>query len=228
MERRKIVVSCEHAGKYIPKQFESWFKNADELLDSHRGWDIAALDIGKNVARHLEAPFYFQKVSRLLIEANRSLDNKELFSSITMHLPQQDKQYLIDHYYLPYRNEVEEAIANAIANGQQVVHISVHTFTPVLNGIERTVDIGILYDEAKGTESAFAHQWQDRLSWLLPNMCVMRNVPYNGADDGFTTYLRTKFKEEEYCGIELEVNQKFAGKPELEQIKKALVDSLRE
>lgn len=227
MERRKIVISCEHAGKYIPKQFENWFKKADELLDSHRGWDIGALDIGKNVARHLEAPFYFQKTSRLLIEANRSLDNKELFSAITINLPKQDKQYLIDHYYLPYRNEVEEAIAKAIDNKQPVLHISVHTFTPVLNGVERAVDIGILYDEEKTSEAVFAKQWQDSLSQRLPNLCVMLNVPYNGADDGFTTYLRTKFDEQVYCGIELEVNQKFVGKSELELIKKALIESLR-
>lgn len=54
----------------------------------------------------------------------------------------------------------------------------------------------------------------------------MINVPYNGADDGFTTYLREQFPADKYLGIEIEVNQKYAGTEEMSVIRSALSNSL--
>jgi predicted N-formylglutamate amidohydrolase len=226
MGGRKIIVTCEHAGKYIPNAYSHLFEEKEELLNSHRGWDIGALEIGKYAARMLQAPFFFQKVSRLLIETNRSLNNSELFSEYTPSLSMDEKQHLINTYYQPYRNEVEKEITLAIEKKMSVVHISVHSFTPVLNGIERSVDLGILFDEQRENEQQFSVDWKDRLATELPELLVMLNVPYNGADDGFTTYLRTKYTADKYLGIELEVNQKYAGHASLELIKKAIVSTL--
>ncbi|HNP18918.1 MAG TPA: N-formylglutamate amidohydrolase [Fulvivirga sp.] len=226
MGGRKIIISCEHAGKYIPNAYLKFFEGKDDVLNSHRGWDVGTLEIGKYVARILEAPFFFQKASRLLIEANRSLDNSELFSEFTAPLSDKDKEHLIATYYRPYRNEVEKEIELAISKGETVIHISVHSFTPVLNGVERSVDVGILFDEKRELEQQFSIKWKEQLSTELPDLLVMLNLPYNGADDGFTTYLRTRFEAEKYLGIELEINQKYAGTPVLEKIKKVLVSTL--
>jgi predicted N-formylglutamate amidohydrolase len=223
----KIIVSCEHADNYVPKKYLSLFVGKQEILNSHRGWDEGSKDIGKYAARLLEAPFFLQKISRLLIESNRSLDNAELFSEYSSGLKSEDKKHLISQYYSSYRNQVENEIRMAIDKKQSVIHISVHTFTPILNGIERQVDIGILYDESREKETEFSVDWRDKLSSELQDMLIMLNLPYNGADDGFTTYLRTLFKQGDYLGIELEVNQKYVGEPALELIKKAIVTTLK-
>lgn len=202
------------------------FAGADTILASHRGWDPGALNLSKYLARQLAAPLFIQKASRLLVEMNRSLHNKELFSEFTHHIDQRLKNNLLEKYYYPYRNEVEQKITQYVAQGSPVLHISVHTFTPVLNGIVRTVDIGLLYDDARLAEKQFCEEWKQRLDNELNESVVMLNCPYNGADDGFTTYLRTKFQECDYLGIELEVNQKHNDTPEIKQIKEALVHSL--
>jgi hypothetical protein len=44
----------------------------------------------------------------------------------------------------------------------------------------------------------------------LPGFQIRFNDPYKGTDDGFTTWLRKKYNDSEYIGIEIEVNQKFA------------------
>jgi hypothetical protein len=47
-----------------------------------------------------------------------------------------------------------------------------------------------------------------------------------GIDDGFTTYLRGQFDEEDYLDIEIEVNQRWVGNAELKTCTEALSKSL--
>lgn len=226
MRGRKILITCEHAGNYVPKDYKFMFAGAEEVLESHRGWDPGAIGIAKYLARQLEAPLFFQKVSRLLIEMNRSIGNKELYSEFTQNIDKTVKGYLLEKFYNPYREEVEKKIADSVRAGEAVLHISVHTFTPVLNGIVRAVDLGILFDDACEEEKQFCESWKAHLDDILPEHVTMLNCPYNGADDGFTTYLRTRFSGKEYLGIEIEINQKYIDTPDLSKIKEALAQSL--
>lgn len=58
-------------------------------------------------------------------------------------------------------------------------------------------------------------------------MNVRFNYPYLGKADGFTTHLRKKFKDN-YIGIELEVNQKFAKNNQMDAyLKQMLVFALK-
>lgn len=218
----KILVTCEHAGNYIPKDFQPMFRGAEEILASHRGWDPGALAIAKYMARQLTAPLYYQKVSRLLIEVNRSLHHRELFSEFTQSAEKSVRSYLLDKFYHPYRNSVEERIRQVIQEGYTVIHLSIHSFTPVLNNVERAVDIGLLYDENRTTETLFCNFYKEKLYSLIPEYLVMLNCPYNGADDGFTTYLRTQFSSQVYLGIEIEINQKYVSTGHITKIKEAL------
>jgi predicted N-formylglutamate amidohydrolase len=124
---------------------------------------------------------------------------------------------------------VEEAIADAISQGAAVLHVSVHTFTPELNGQARNADIGLLYDPARPREQQLCKQWRDALRDLRPDLRVRRNYPYLGKADGFTTHLRRLWTDEQYAGIELEVNQFWPQKPAAEwrELKHTLSESLR-
>jgi predicted N-formylglutamate amidohydrolase len=92
---------------------------------------------------------------------------------------------------------------------QDVVHVSVHSFTPELDGDVRNADIGLLYDPKRKHEKAFCERWRTELLRRAPGLRVRMNYPYTGTSDGFTTALRRIFPKG-YCGIELEVNQRFA------------------
>jgi predicted N-formylglutamate amidohydrolase len=97
-------------------------------------------------------------------------------------------------------------ISKEIAHGEKVLHISVHTFTPVLNGKIRETDVGLLFDPSKALEKDFVRIWKFNLGRFSPALKVRFNYPYLGRADGFTTYLRKKYPRN-YMGIELEVNQ---------------------
>ncbi len=204
----KLVITCEHGGREIPKSYQYLFKEAGTVLDTHRGYDPGALDLYTHLAR-LSNFSQACTISRLLIEVNRSLHHPQLFSEFTAELPLAEKKKIIDNYYLPYRGKIEKQILNIISGGERVVHISVHSFTPVLNGDVRAADIGILYDPARIEEKEIAKDFKSVLLEQLPQTRVRFNYPYLGKADGFTTSLRNKFPKN-YSGIELEVNQKFS------------------
>jgi predicted N-formylglutamate amidohydrolase len=226
MKKRVLVISCEHAGNTVPSMFSYLFKSADDVLKSHRGWDIGALIVAEQIAREFDVLCTSYGFTRLLIEANRSLHHHQLFSEYTQVLKNSEKKYLIETYYDPYRRKVENQIGEELSKGATVVHLSVHTFTPIWDGLERPTDIGLLFDESLPSERDFCYEWKRELEKLKPNYTIGLNEPYNGADDGFTTYLRTIFGQTDYLGIEIEVNQKFYPKS-LPIVTNHLVNGLR-
>jgi predicted N-formylglutamate amidohydrolase len=218
-----FIITCEHAGNEIPMEFASFFHPSPEVLTSHRGWDPGALILAEFLAEHLNASLHGFTVTRLLIETNRSLNSPQLFSEFSKNIPDAKKLELINEYYHSYRDAVEEEIAEL---QKPAIHISVHTFTPVWGGKDRQTDIGLLFDPSRQVESALCAIWQRHLKALLPEKNIHFNEPYNGTDDGFTSYLRTKFTDESYAGIEIEVNQKYNDTAELATIQSALIKSI--
>lgn len=223
-----FLFTCEHGGHEIPSGYQALFRGASPTLRSHRGWDPGALELAEHFAARQSAPLFSSTVSRLLIELNRSLHHRALFSEFTRDLDAATKQTLIETYYLPHRQAVEEAIAKLVAQGKKVLHIGVHSFTPELHGEVRNAEIGLLYDPRRAWEKAFCAQWQQALRTAAPDLRVRKNYPYLGTGDGFTTYLRTRFSNAKYAGIELEVNQRFALGPRAtwKKVQEAIVASL--
>ncbi|MGC1182008.1 N-formylglutamate amidohydrolase [Legionella sp.] len=201
-----LIVSCEHAVNLIPPTYLSLFIPFKNLLESHRGIDFGALEVAIYFKEVFSCDLILAPTSRLLIDYNRSLTNR-CFSEITKKLAVQKKQEIITHYYLPYRQKVIDQIEKHLAHGSQVLHCSIHSFTPVLNKIVRTAEIGFLYDPNRPLEKKLAKEWQLELKKQTPKHRIRVNYPYKGINDGFTTSLRKKYAPEEYLGIEIEFNQ---------------------
>lgn len=218
------IITCEHAGNEVPERYAHYFASAAAELSSHLGWDPGAREIGLHLARNLGAPFYKCESTRLLVEPNRSLDSLSLFSAFVQSLTEDERKEVLNQYYVPHRSAVEEWVR---ATTKPVAHISVHTFTPIFNGHIRDVDIGLLFDPDRKGERQFCEQWRALLEPLAPGLRVRYNEPYKGTDDGFTTYLRTLFPDEEYLGIEIEVSQRFVATAELDAVMEAISKSLR-
>lgn len=203
----KLILTCEHGGNVIPIKFEHLFPDS-AILQSHRGFDLGALDVFNHL-KPLAIHTTSNETSRLLIELNRSLHHKNLFSEYSKTLSKPEKEHLISDYYLIYRNEVETVIGTFIQKKETVLHFSVHSFTPNLNGKARLCDIGLLYDPKRHEERAISKQLKASLLRTNNSLDVRFNYPYLGTADGFTTYLRKRFPNG-YLGIELEINQKYA------------------
>jgi predicted N-formylglutamate amidohydrolase len=217
----RLIVSCEHGGNRVPPRYRDLF--SDELLASHRGYDPGALVLAREFAAAFSAELHYSTTTRLLVELNRSPGHRQLFSEPVRRLPREERAALQELFYRPYRERLEARIAGEVRRGRRVIHLSCHSFTPVLNGVERDADVGLLFDPRRSLEAAVCAAWQSSLSGLR----VRRNYPYRGTSDGLTTSLRRCFDEQSYAGIELEVNQKFplGNAPRWRALRRRLIES---
>lgn len=192
----------------IPKQYAGYFGKAAEDLNSHKGIDFGALDVFGILSGKFADFSLSSKVSRLLVEVNRSINSLSLFSAYSQQMPVKAKEKILNNYYHPYRKKITDKVKEFVYSGNNVLHISVHSFTPVLNGEIRKNDIGLLFDPDNKMEQYCCNAWKKTIEKIRPDMVVMFNYPYLGTTDGLTKTLREAFPEK-YAGIELEINQKY-------------------
>jgi predicted N-formylglutamate amidohydrolase len=205
------------------------FRGQSALLDSHRGYDPGSLVMAKALASTCRAPLVASTTSRLLIDLNRSIGHPQLFSAVTRGAPAETRAQIVEHYYRPYRAQVERLVRQAVSRGHRVIHISSHSFTPDLDGRVRGADVGLLYHPGRRGEAEVCARWKESLAAFAPELRVRRNYPYAGKGDGLTSHLRLSFVQGDYVGIELEVNQGivFAAGRRWPALRRVLIDSLR-
>lgn len=224
-----FVITCEHASAAVPHAFLDLFKGQHEVLSTHRAFDIGALPQAMALAREFAAPLHAGRVSRLLVDLNRSEGNNGLFSEFSRVLDASERESLMDQYWRPFRAAVRLDIEQLLKVRPSVIHLSVHSFTPVLNENTRHADVGLLYDPTRAAERNLCGIWTERLRSRWPQGRIRRNYPYQGQSDGHTRSLRTHYPDNRYIGIEIEMNQDLMLNGRTRRmLLAALVHSLRE
>jgi predicted N-formylglutamate amidohydrolase len=208
MDKYFPLLTCEHGGNAVPPEFKDFFTGKEELLQSHRGWDPGALLIAGHIAQNLSCRLISESVSRLVIEQNRSPKSRSLFSEISSKFSIEQRDRLLKNVYFPYHQTIESEIEKLLRKHGKTAHCSIHSFTPVLQGITRNTDVGLLYDPSRKAEKQICMHLQSKLKEKIPGIRVRRNYPYKGDSDGVTRWLRGKYTEDVYCGIEIEINQR--------------------
>ncbi len=196
-----LVLSCEHAGQGVPATLTAVFSSIEmqRLLASHRGWDAGAGDVAEGLAARLDAPLLRFDMSRLVVDANRSVDHPGLHHA---SVPAALRPALLQGLYTPHRAAVAQACTDAVARDGAVLHVAVHAFTPHLAGHDRPMEIGLLYDPRRPGEAALCRRWQRSLRDV--GLRTARNLPYRGWTDGLCTHLRGRWPDARYRGVELE------------------------
>ncbi len=192
---------------------------ADEGGEPDHLWvDSGALDAAKLLAKHLRCPSIVAPYSKRVIDVNRSLHARGLFSCMTRRLPEPIRTRMVDEIHRPYRDRVRSTIDSLLKNDDLVVHLSVHSFSPFPRdaqevtgddriGTARRTDIGLLYDPSRLLERDLCLDWYEALYWSLPMLRVRRNYPRRGTSDSLTRSLRETYDPSVYLGIQLQLNQ---------------------
>jgi predicted N-formylglutamate amidohydrolase len=206
-----VVVTCEHASNAIPRELGDLGLPA-AVLASHRGWDPGAAAVARVLAAVLDAPLHLGAWSRLVVDLNRSqrhphviarrVDGRDVPGN---RLDAGARKWRLAKYWSPWREKAQADIAAAAARGV-ALHLSVHSFTPKLNGKVRGNDIGLLHDPDRSWEVTVCETIKPGL--VEHGLSVRRNFPYFGNTDGFTSSLRHEFDANRYVGIEIECNQR--------------------
>jgi len=188
---RGLVLLADHAGRELPEEYGSLGLPEAEF-DRHIAYDIGVEAVTRELAALTGAPAVMARFSRLLIDPNRGEDDPTLIRQlydgtiITANYPMSaaEREQRLDRFYRPYHDAVGALIASvAAASGKPPFVLSVHSFTPHMQGRARPWHAGILWDR----DDRAVRPLIDMLS-AEPGMVVGDNEPYDGALRGDTMF----------------------------------------
>ncbi len=177
-----VLIIADHASNHMPSVLDN-LGLEPRWLNHH-----IALDIGTGpLARALSAGLGLRAVlagfSRLLIDANRPENHPDLIPEASdgvsipgnCGLDMAGRQYRLDQFHRPYHAAIAAEAAAIEARGETPIFLSLHSFTPVMDGFARPWHCGLLWNRDNRL-AAQAADWLDGRG----NLVVGRNQPYSG------------------------------------------------
>lgn len=184
----QVLLVCEHAGSHIPEYYQNLGLHAD-ILESHVAWDPGALDLANALSKKLDAPLVYGTWSRLLYDCNRPPDAADAIRDDTefgevpgnLNLPEAQRAARVKSIH----DTFHASLSDTVAQRARTVLVTIHSFTPVIAGKPRDMDIGVLHDADSRLADALLGD-----TVLTKGLTVRRNEPY-GPSDGVTYTLKT-------------------------------------
>lgn len=208
MPKRQFLFLCEHASHSLPRWARPFFpKKTKKILESHKGWDEGAPHLARILSRGLKGSLHSGTHSRLLLDLNRSVHSKNLWSHWSKKMPEVLKKKALLEFYVPYREHAGRDLARLVRRGPVGI-FAVHSFVPVLNGKTRSTDVGLLFHHASEKERFLAESLRFYLRRQLPDWKIHFNLPYRGFTDCFLNDLSEQYQtNSDVVGLFLEFNQ---------------------
>jgi len=186
----RFFIICEHASNHIPSQYQQLGLNRQQI-NLHIGWDIGARAVAEKLASILNAPLVLQSQSRLLYDCNRPTSAKSAIPEISesttipgnLNLSSAQKQARADAIYYPFHQSISDLLDRRQAKINSLI-VTIHSFTPIYNGVERSLDLGIINDQ----DEPWAKQLT-KAAQANSHLTVKLNQPYS-ASDGATHTLQ--------------------------------------
>jgi predicted N-formylglutamate amidohydrolase len=185
-----LVLACDHASNAVPDRLAR-LGLAQYHLDDHIAWDSGAAEVARLLAVRLEAPAVLSGFSRLVIDCNRAPDNDTSIAKAShgvlvpgnLGLTAADIEQRQAEIFRPYHAAIDRLLTRPRADGRAAAFVTVHSFTPALEGVARPWHVGILWAE----DPRIPVPLMARLE-AVPDLIVGDNVPYSGKlQYGYTT-----------------------------------------
>ena len=200
-----ILLVCDHASCRFPESL------GDMGLDPfarrcHLAIDIGAGSLTECLSDSLGVTAVLAQYSRLVIDCNRKLLDPGAFLEFgdgivvpgNRNLGQADKEIRAEAIYWPYHNAIEQQINRLKSVGPPPIFISMHSFTPVLNGETRPWQVGILWDTDQRLSDVFIEGFR------AAGFETGDNEPYSGkAPQDFTVDHHAESISLPHVGIEI-------------------------
>lgn len=205
---RGIVLLADHARNALPDEYGDLGLPAGEFA-RHIAYDIGVEMVTRGLAARLRAPGAMATYSRLLIDPNRGEDDPTLIRQLydgtivpaNYPMGATERARRLERYYRPYHDAVGALVSSvAHASAAAPFIVSIHSFTPHMQGKPRPWEIGILWDsDPRAVEPMLAALRAD------PALTVGDNEPYDGALRGDTMFKHAIV--EGYAHLLIEIRQ---------------------
>ena len=219
-----FLVTCEHGSNQVPTWLEDHFAHVqnsvatdpDSVL-SREAFDVGALDAATSLARHLRCPLLAAKFSPVVVDVNRTLQQRSVFSPVTRRLSTKQRNRIVSEIHEPYRKTLESTVERLFRKDELVIHLSVRSFATFESAqspetedrtlTARRTDLGLLYDPSRRYELALCLDWYDDLFYSVPMLRVRRNYPRRTVAQSLMSAMRLKYSDDCYIGVELQLNR---------------------
>jgi len=180
--RSPFLITGDHAGNAIPRVLGTLgLAEADRAR--HIAWDIGVRDLGMALAKALDAPFIYQRYSRLVIDCNRDPVHAEAAPANAdgslVHgnamLTADELAARVAAIHAPYHDRIAIELANRAAAARPTIFLALHSFTPALAGQARPWHFGVLHE---GGDTRFAKALLEALG-ARPALVLGDNEPYH-------------------------------------------------
>lgn len=178
-----MLLICDHASRRVPAALADLGLSA-EILETHIGWDIGAAEVTRQMSARFGATAVLAGYSRLVIDNNRDPGDPSWIPPESDHVPIPGNQDISDgeiaarvsEIFEPYHAAVGAELDRLTESGRAPVLFSVHSFTPVMDGMKRKWDVSVLWNE----DDRLATHVADHLRAHDPHLIVGDNEPFSG------------------------------------------------
>ena len=148
-----ILLVCDHASNFIPRALGNL--GLDEAhLWWHIAYDIGVAEVTRQLSRRLGATAILCGFSRLVIDPNRGPETSssipEAVDGVAIpgnrDLGAAEREARIAGFFTPYHQAIEGRLRTMLARGPAPAVVSLHSFTPVMDGFERPWQVAALWD----------------------------------------------------------------------------------
>lgn len=145
-----LLLVGDHAGRAIPTSLGRLGLSEDDL-GRHIAWDIGVGGLGVHLAPILDAVLIRQAYSRLVVDCNRRPGSEGFIAEVSDGTPVPGNAGLTAEaiaqrtaeIYTPYQDAISGILD--LRTGRRTVLVSLHSFTPSLQGLDRPWRFGVLH-----------------------------------------------------------------------------------
>jgi len=149
-----LLLTCDHASNAVPRTLKG-LGLASEALAQHIGWDIGAAAVTRRLAAALDAPAVLSGYSRLVIDCNRDPADPSSIPARSdgiavpgnCHLAPEARHARRRACFEPYHARIAAWLAASAAPPRVPALLSIHSFTPAMQGRARPWHVGILWNK---------------------------------------------------------------------------------
>jgi len=190
-----FLIICDHASNRIPDEYKN-LGLGEEILTTHIAYDLGVKEVATHLSKYLQCPLVMSNFSRLLIDANRGIDDPTLImkisdgkiirgnENISFLKNCSEKKHRVANYYNIYHNKISEIINRLLNKNIIPAIISIHSFTPLFGGNKRSTELGILWDSDNRLPDIFFNYFNKNYKDII----IGNNKPYTGRMKNDTLY----------------------------------------
>ncbi|MSO74642.1 MAG: N-formylglutamate amidohydrolase [Alphaproteobacteria bacterium] len=177
-----LILCCDHAANAVPAHMAGLGLPKSELK-RHIGWDIGAAAVTRHLAARKSCPAFLSGYSRLIIDCNRPLDSPTSIPLTSdgsvipanQGLSATERRLRQAFFFAPYHQALANFLDRHLGARRQVpVFVSMHSFTPVMNGFARPWQLGLLFEHDRRLVAPLKRAFLA----LDPALSIGENEPY--------------------------------------------------